>query len=970
MPILKPLSCSERVEAIGRYLLDASGSSWTPAAHQLASEQAHIFAAFVSILAEHAPTAASFTDYRLWLQSDRDEGDEDAFQIFHALLDCRAAGRTYALPERFCQEFINGKLRLEDGLRLMAAEDKSGRSARSLALANKNTKNWAKTYGTYLNRYNIAEGPPVHESKTCAVHLATDVRSNKLVALKIMREKEQYDREIKARTVNDGKSLLGCLELLDRKTEADRRLLDKQKCLVMPRGSRSLFEAINTERFAGRDLNKVREISYQLALALQGLHESKRIHGDIKPRNAVRTSKSSANTFIDNDEGGQMVSKRWRESPTGEGLNRQEEWKLIDLDASVEFETEVSEKASTGYVAPEVARSIFDGAKKPKGHASQDIWGFGALLYQLLSGTKLFMVDESDDNLVHNGDKLELMNWLALDEERMGRIKLRPESGEPVNENGRVGTVEDGLRGSEDDIEAARDLVRLCLRGKPDERISLDDLLHHPFFDEILASESEPSSQIEENLGSRESGNRRRSSRRSSHKEKYPKWYHEPALSNELTALPTYHFFLSHMQQQAAGIVKDLAAGLERNQMTAWVDMRAAEITLETMQRGVLASQCFVMVLTTDVLFRPFCLAELKFAVDHFRDMGRPLDKHIFFFAEEDGRFSQWQAIEDEPWTWDDTGNGDVKTLQVQAKAETDKAATLQDLANETDDENIVKIYQDEAVKVRQKAKEYRCRIARRNLEKDLSGHLFRTSVGGADEHEESEVKYADNYKKYFEAAQEALKVCRIIPYRRRHFEEEAMIRKLATLAGFHTREPEEPRRVPSMCVIGKEDSSVVAELKRQLGSDSSIEEARVIIVVLEPGCCSAVHAALGIQPASGDEGANLLEESADHEASGTIADGDNQLLEGKHFLAVENDWNFRGKEKERFHEDLQKKIFDHLEVLSWRKQEVDLSAQTRLLTDKGKKTPPRKYTKEHELESLIVELQLRAHSLVPSIDE
>ncbi|GBG24178.1 Protein kinase, putative [Hondaea fermentalgiana] len=929
--IWEPLTRSERVQEIREYLLDEPGLRWTAAAHDLASEHAHIFAVFLSMLVTHDPDVAlPLDDYELWLQHVERKEDDDAVPIIHALLDCRPGGTEFALPEDFLEHFITAKLRLKDGLALMASEDKSGRSARSLALANKKTKTWAKDYGTYLGRYEIAEGPPVHESKTCAVHFATDIRTNKPVAIKIMREKKQYDREIEARESKDGNQLQGCLTLLNREKKKDRKLLDKEMCLVMPRGTRSLFEAINTERFAGRDLDKIREISYQIASALQSLHTSGRIHGDIKPRNAVRTSASSANTFVeDSKKGRQMVSTAWRKSPTGEGLDRKEEWELIDLDASVVIGSEVSEKASTGYIPPEVARFMFDGDEAPNGDTSQDVWGFGVLLYQLLSGTKLFMVDESDDNLVHSRDKYELMNWLGLDEERIKRIKQR----KGVKGCARRGSspargAENGLSGDESEIEAARDLVRVCLRGKATERLGLDEILGHPFFDKILESELDSSSETAEDSRQRE--------------QEDDKWYHNPSLMNDLLELPRYHFFLSHMQQQAAGIVKDLDAGLERNQMTAWVDMRALDITMGAMQRGVMSSQCFVMVLTTDVLFRPFCLAELKFAVDYFRSMESDLWKHIFFLAEEDERFSPWRAIEDEPWAPDTLEKEDEKSLKVQAKAEMDRATMLQDLANETDEEEFAKSCKKEARKARKKAKEFKRRLERRKLEEDLSSSLFDLSASAADGDDDISVHdSANNYKKYYETAQEALEKCYIIPYRRRHFEEEAMLRELAKLAGFKMRAPEKPRRVPELYVVGKFESNVVPILKRKLSSVSSMSMAEVVVIVLEPGCYRDVHDALGIES----------------------IDEDNELLKSKKFLAVESGWNYGGKEKEQFHVELQKKLFDHLEALSWHGSHEGGSSATSTGSVR-EEIPQRNYRKEHELEALILELQLRASRL------
>ncbi|GBG27713.1 Hypothetical Protein FCC1311_039362 [Hondaea fermentalgiana] len=158
------------------------------------------------------------------------------------------------------------------------------------------------------------------------------------------------------------------------------------------------------------------------------------------------------------------------------------------------------------------------------------------------------------------------------------------------------------------------------------------------------------------------------------------------------------------------------------------------------------------------------------------------------------------------------------------------------------------------------------------------------------------------------------------------------MLRELARLADFKTRAPEKPRAVPKLYVLGMAESFVETTLKKALKSVSSMSMAEVVVIVLEPECCLAVHGALGIES----------------------IDEDNELLKSKKFLAVENGWNYGGKEKEQFHVDLQKKLFDHLEALSWH--------GTNSLHEE---TSRRNYREEHELEALILELQLRACRVV-----
>ncbi|GBG27377.1 Leucine-rich repeat-containing protein 9 [Hondaea fermentalgiana] len=915
-----------RADRIRKYLFDVEAKKWTPAAYELAGKYAHIFQVFVFILAQNDPEMQNlFSDPKVWLQTegedeDKSAEDEDKLPLIHALFDCHATTTEFALQESFCTEIIAKHLKLEDGLLLMKAEDGGGRTLRSLALTNKNTKEWAKKYGTYLNRYNVVEGPPVHESKTCAVHYATDIKTNKLVALKIMRDKHQYEREISAREVTvDGEDLLkGCMKLLDRDDPAFATLLDRERCLVMPQGSRSLFEAINTERFAGRDFLKIRAIAHKIALAIKNLHDSGRIHGDIKPRNVVRVNPSVQHTFSLDGKGGRLeVPKAWRDDVTGELQSSRsnandEEWKLIDLDASASLlnDTRVTEKVSTGYAAPELARWHFSDHAKPEEapltSEAIDVWGFGVVLYQMLSGTKLFMVDESDDNLVHDEDKLKLMTWLALDDKRLNRIRKRENSNGIEGKNAAVG---DGLQEERsDDIEAARDLVRLCLRGDPSERITLTYILEkHPFFESLREDASCAVQDDDVDLASSKVA-RKRSSKKNMkdrisrqllglHFRMIPRRFslfghtttpelrRNASLSrfyadkahHELIELPTYHFFLSHVQSQAAGIAKDLAFGLERHQLSAWVDMRAADITLEGMHRGILFSRCFLMVLTQDVFFRPYCLIELKYAVDHFLSTPGGLEEHIFFIVEEDERFYPWTAENDGPWESELWENGDADDLNEN----TDDTDDLDENADDAED------YFDMC--------EGSVLERPRSKRKDDARHHPRDELK----------KLGFNDTEVFTAARDALSVCKRIPYRRREFEEDAMIRALASHAGFQKSSPFSfpSKDSLSLTVVGKAGSTIARELVAKLEAKRNIEvkaalfpslasDTSVAIVVLEQGCRDDVEFALR-------EG-ELAELPI---LAVAVADDKTRNLDGVH--------------KEDFSEDVRIRLFDHLEVLT-----------------------------------------------------
>ena len=79
--------------------------------------------------------------------------------------------------------------------------------------------------------------------------------------------------------------------------------------------------------------------------------------------------------------------------------------------------------------------------------------------------------------------------------------------------------------------------------------------------------------------------------------------------------LPELYFgFLSHMQAQAAAD-RSYFALLGRYGLGCWWDMRHRDLTLHGMMDGVRNSRVFILILTADVLTRPFCQKELLTAV-------------------------------------------------------------------------------------------------------------------------------------------------------------------------------------------------------------------------------------------------------------------------------------------------------------------------------------------------------------------
>ena len=77
---------------------------------------------------------------------------------------------------------------------------------------------------------------------------------------------------------------------------------------------------------------------------------------------------------------------------------------------------------------------------------------------------------------------------------------------------------------------------------------------------------------------------------------------------------------------------------LEKSGCSCWLGMEAKNLTLEGMRQGVVNAECFVLVLTSGVLFRPYCIDEIFMAVS--------LHKPAVLIVEQDPKYSPWSYDE------------------------------------------------------------------------------------------------------------------------------------------------------------------------------------------------------------------------------------------------------------------------------------------------------------------------------------
>ena len=307
---------------------------------------------------------------------------------------------------------------------LAAAKDADGRAA--VDVASKPMKLIMQSVLLWHGRYRITEPRPEHISATCFVFKGVDEHTidketsqPMKVALKLMRLKDQFQREISTRAKELNKEHVMHIlqthpevgsstfdswpdEVMDIEADATGQLTktnaEKLFLLVMPLADRNLFVALKQERWAGKNMEEVRHVFVQLVHCVEHMHEKGVLHADLKTLNIVRTA-------------GQ--------------------WKLIDLDAACGIGKEpVGHKSSSAYVPPEAiyvdektdsacVRSVVAVTKGEANyelltaHPSFDVWSLGCILYQMCTAdVKPLFQGGQDDNLTD--DQTEEDSLFAL----------------------------------------------------------------------------------------------------------------------------------------------------------------------------------------------------------------------------------------------------------------------------------------------------------------------------------------------------------------------------------------------------------------------------------------------------------------------------------------------------------------------------------------------------------------------------
>jgi ankyrin repeat protein/serine/threonine protein kinase len=369
----------------------------------------------------------------------------------------------------------------DNAIHLAEFLDEHGRSA--MDISSGVCKQVLKNCVYFMKRYEFKTTRPEHKSKTSMIMLAVDGFTEEHVAIKFLRDRENFLMEMSCRADLDPKYIIPVLQAYDGDEDAEFLQDVKRKsfgeyryAVVMPAADRNLLRILAQEHVAGKDWSQVAHMFRDIVQCTAHLHDQGIIHGDIKPLNIMRG--------VD----GHIV--------------------LIDLDASVRTEEGfyMGLKYSSAYIPPEMinlASVSYRPGQQDSGHntprhrspprhrnhnlqqalhamvkaigpnedlatlpfqplrpdMSYDLWALGVVLFHMGSGEPLFLCNDSDN--VDSRTLRTIHDWKdSFKTERLSRV----------------------------DNPQARNLISRLLSKNPSARPNVSAILDHPFLSGKLAT--------------------------------------------------------------------------------------------------------------------------------------------------------------------------------------------------------------------------------------------------------------------------------------------------------------------------------------------------------------------------------------------------------------------------------------------------------------------------------------------------
>jgi len=299
-----------------------------------------------------------------------------------------------------------------------------------------------------------------------------ELNTDQVLALKIIKNVDKY-REAAKLEVN-------VLEKLQEKDPQGNFLCGKMlswfnywghMCLLFELLGLSVFDFLKENNYHPYPLEQVRHIIYQLCHSVKFLHECRLTHTDLKPENIL---------FCSSDW---EISYNARKRKDVRKV-KNTEVRLIDFgSATFDWEHHSKVVSTRHYRAPEVILEL--GWAQPC-----DIWSIGCIAFELYLGFTLF---QTHDNREHLAMMEKILGPLPTSMVRRTKTKYfqggrllwdeHSSAGKYVRENCKP--IKNYQQNDAEDHENLFNLIKSMLSYEPNDRISLDQVLRHPFFDKI-----------------------------------------------------------------------------------------------------------------------------------------------------------------------------------------------------------------------------------------------------------------------------------------------------------------------------------------------------------------------------------------------------------------------------------------------------------------------------------------------------
>jgi len=341
----------------------------------------------------------------------------------------------------------------------------------------------------------------------------SETDENRFVALKINRNVDKYKAaaKIEYQILNairniDTKGVSNCAHLLSTFDYYGHY------CFVFPLFGRSVYRVLSINKYTPFITKQVQQFAWQIIGAVKFMHDCKIIFTDLKPENLVFIRNKT--TFIQISKLEQYLPyafKFWKERmykagysnssimalevevPTDPGI------KVIDFGSAL-FESQWHSHLvqTRHYRAPEVVLGM-------RWSFPIDIWSIGCILLEFIYGRMVFNTHDAIDHLNQMTTMIgpmpkKLLKIIPSEVYRTYFIKDR----ELRLQNAKISAVQcQNLKKyfKPNSRDLLLDLVSRMLRWMPEERISCEEALNHPYFKDVDTTKLHPKKHVEEEKG-------------------------------------------------------------------------------------------------------------------------------------------------------------------------------------------------------------------------------------------------------------------------------------------------------------------------------------------------------------------------------------------------------------------------------------------------------------------------------------